>query len=67
MTIKELRAILKKIDTKHDDDPVIVWLPGSRIDLSAMTYATLKNDVFGKERALFLEGNVREGSALDNS
>jgi len=55
MTVATLKAALATIP---DDARVMVWLPGSRIDVVGVTALTLNKDY------VMLEGNLREGSAL---
>ena len=62
MKVKELKAALAKLDAKYDDKDVVVWLPGSRIDLTG-TPKVYHADK-GLPPALLIEGNLREGSAL---
>jgi len=60
MTIKELRKALSFLDKGHDDKQLVVWLPGSKIDLD--TSFMLRASSIGDE--ILVEGNLREGSAL---
>lgn len=61
MTIKQLRAALAQLSSSDDDKKVVIWLPGSRIDLEGYIMP-----VADKNGDLMIEGNVRAGSALDN-
>jgi len=63
MTIKELRAALDRVPTVYDDKNVVVWLPGSKIDLSNFAMALPASL---EEGEIWVEGNVRAGSALDS-
>lgn len=56
MTVGELRRALSAV---NDQARVVVWLPGSRIDLFGVMHVS-RGD-------LLIEGGVREGSALDPS
>lgn len=56
MTIKELRDSLALIGKGHDSKEVVVWLPGSKIDLGT--------SLFFRGDEINVEGNVRPGSAL---
>jgi hypothetical protein len=61
MTVKELREALDKLGRGYDSRDIIVWLPGSKIDLQPSIFVRAnehKGDVM-------IEGNVRPGSALD--
>lgn len=55
MNVRELREALAGLP---DGLPVLVWLPGSRIELGSVITGN------GSVRVL-IEGNVVEGSALD--
>jgi hypothetical protein len=59
MKISDLRIILSAIPAEHDGAEVVVWLPGSKIDLAQafMTYDKETNTIM-------VEGDLREGSAL---
>ena len=59
MTLKDLREALALLGTGHDNKPVVVWLPGSHIDL--------ETTLFLRDGAVMIEGNVRPGSALDTT
>lgn len=61
MTVRQLREALAKIDRMYDDIPVVIWLPGSRIDLHQFMGSTV-----GNNGELLIEGNLREGSALSS-
>lgn len=61
MTIKELREALALLTVKDDAKQLVVWLPGSRIDLCSKL---MIRDVPGCDEVL-IEGNVRPGSALE--
>lgn len=63
MTIRELRAELAKIDPAFDSNHVVVWLPGSVIDLG--NTFMFKGVPSTKHGGIMIEGNVRAGSALD--
>lgn len=56
MTVKELRDSLKLLGKGHDNAEVVIWLPGSKIDLSTTLML--------RDGAILIEGNVRPGSAL---
>ena len=56
MTLNQLRAALDRIENKYGNVPVVVWLPGSRIDLHQMI--DLKPNRNGE---ILIEGNLREG------
>jgi hypothetical protein len=60
MTVAQLRERLSCISAEHDNAPVTVWLPGSRIDLAG--FITLKANLDGE---VLIEGNLRPGSALE--
>lgn len=57
MTLKELRESIAQIGPGHDNKPVVIWLPGSRIDLQATLML--------RDGEIMIEGNVRAGSALE--
>ncbi len=59
MKLRQLRAALAKVDASHDDKEVLVWLPGSIIDLGEGLMSITD------KRGVLIEGNVRRGSALD--
>jgi hypothetical protein len=56
MTLKDLREAIAQIGTGHDNKPVVVWLPGSKIDLN--------NTLMLRDGLIMIEGNVRPGSAI---
>jgi hypothetical protein len=56
MTVKQLRDALAQLGAGHDNKKVVIWLPGSRIDLNT--------SLFLREGEIHVEGNLREGSAL---
>lgn len=59
MTIGELRKALTAIPLDRDDEDIIVWLPGSRVNLEPdIIY-------YKKYKAFLIEGNLEPGSALD--
>jgi hypothetical protein len=58
MTLKALREAVAQMGTGHDDKQVVVWLPGSKIDL--------ESTLFLYDGLIMIEGNVRAGSALDD-
>lgn len=60
LTVGALRASLAHLGPNHDDRLVEVWLPGSRIALSATLLP-------GRAGPLLIEGNVVPGSALDDT
>jgi hypothetical protein len=60
LTIGALRKALAEISTAHDDKPVVVWLPGSRIDLCGVPRVSKMNS--SKDHPCLLV--VREGSVL---
>lgn len=60
LTVAKLRHIVANMPTCLDDRPVVIWLPGSRIDLSCAGY------IFDEDGAVMIEGDVRVGSALDD-
>jgi hypothetical protein len=60
MTLNQLIAALQRIEPKYGNHPVVVWLPGSRIDLHALMGET--KPVMDGE--VLIEGGLREGSAL---
>ena len=74
MTLKQLRSALAALDTKYDDCRVVVWLPGSRIDLGSafMNEGLLPYvdahffEAEGTGSVLLIEGNVQPGSALSS-
>ena len=55
-TVKQLREALALLGSAHDDKPVEIWLPGSRIKLN--------QTAFLRDGCLMIEGNVKPGSAL---
>jgi hypothetical protein len=59
-TVKQVRDELMKLDPALDDHQLVVWLPGSKIDLHG-TALVMKNTT-----EVLIEGNVREGSALSS-
>lgn len=63
MTLGELRAALALIGAGHDHKPVVVWLPGSKIDLNSKLWLAGEMAPDGSG-AVAIEGNVRPGSAL---
>lgn len=56
MTVKDLRDSLALLGPGHDNKPVKVWLPGSKIALHQMMKIG---------DSILIEGNVEPGSALD--
>jgi hypothetical protein len=68
MTVEQLRAELALLGPAADKMPVVIWLPGSRIDLgNVIGISRVKiapNEARGEPEFL-IEGNLREGSALD--
>jgi hypothetical protein len=64
MKVKELREALANLP---DDYDVVVWLPGSRIDLTGPPF--INRDIrfrdFAIDKEVLLEGNLRPGSALE--
>lgn len=64
ITIGELRDALAKVDRKHDGQTVAVWLPGSRIDIAGPIRLGPAVGHFPAE--MLIEGNLREGSALES-
>lgn len=69
MTIKQLREALAKIDPNFDTCRVVIYLPGSRIDLDGFMRLEPFDDAFffedqGTKKAFLVEGNVRPGSVL---
>jgi hypothetical protein len=57
MTLKELRESIAQIGTGHDNKQVVIWLPGSKIDL--------QTTLMLRDNEIMIEGNVRAGSALE--
>lgn len=66
LTIKELREALAAIPASCDDQPIVVWLPGSRIDLTGTPRAFVPSswNTLDDKPCLLIEGNLREGSVL---
>ena len=62
MKIKELREWIALTDAAHDQCDVEVWLPGSRIILTANPGQTMRTG-----NTILIEGNVKPGSALDTA
>lgn len=60
MTVQELIEALLKCPADKRNKPAVVWLPGSRIELEAVMHFT-----FEAKPEVWIEGSVREGSALD--
>ena len=58
MKVKELKKLLDKLPSRMDDHDVVVWLPGSRIELSGSVRG---HGISAKE--VLIEGNLRPGSA----
>ena len=58
MTLKELRHRIAELDQSFDHCEVVVWLPGSRIDVVGFMGI--------REGEFQLEGNVRVGSVLED-
>lgn len=56
MTIGDLRRLLAGVHSKHDHQPFVIWLPGSRIDVAGQ-FIVMPDEVM-------LEGNLRPGSVL---
>ena len=56
MTLKELRESIAQIGIGHDNKEVVIWLPGSKIDL--------QTTLMLRDGEILIEGNVRAGSAL---
>jgi hypothetical protein len=63
ITIKQLRAALRNVHTRHDNKEVEVWLPGSRIYLAQP--GDSPPAFFEHEGKMLIEGNLRPGSALE--
>lgn len=61
MTVQELIEALLACPSDQRHKPVAVWLPGSRIDLAAVM-----NFTFTAKPEVWIEGNVRDGSALSD-
>lgn len=59
MTVRELIEQLSEV-VDWDRD-VQIWLPGSRIRVSALLHYTKRGK---KDEPVLIEGNVEEGSAL---
>ncbi len=59
MKIKELREWIALTDAAHDQCDVEVWLPGSRIILTANPGQTMRTG-----NTILIEGNVKPGSTL---
>lgn len=61
MTINRLIQLLQDYKRRHGSDvgerELLVWLPGSRIELSNLPFS----DTHGR---VLIEGNLKEGSAL---
>ena len=58
MKVRELIEALSKRDPEHD---VVVWLPGSRIDLARVFNFTMPNPL---RKEVLIEGSIRHGSVL---
>lgn len=59
VTVKQLRDALAALGPAYDDKEVLVWLPGSRIELATTILPALRTE------GVLIEGNVRAGSALE--
>lgn len=67
MNVKELREALAKLGPEHDAAPLVIWLPGSRIDThNWMGILPQRSGATSFVPTLMIEGSVRAGSALDN-
>lgn len=63
MKLSTLKKAIAALPANLDDDSdVVIWLPGSIIDLSDNGGKVFISD---PKRGLMIEGNVRPGSALD--
>lgn len=62
ITVSQLRGALSELSTDFDDTPIVVWLPGSIIDLGGADNQPIMG--VSDPRGVLIEGDVREGSAL---
>lgn len=65
MTVRELREALRQLPPFHDETPITIWLPGSRVDLyQVIGVHSRAHSPDEKDVELLIEGNLREGSVL---
>ena len=59
MKVSDLKIVVASLPPDVDDFEVVVWLPGSKIDLTTSFMSPDR-----PKKTIMVEGNLRPGSAL---